>query len=124
MYDQETLFDLTPKKNEGVKETTEIEYVQLQFNQGEKKEFLILLDDYCNENKIDNHSDGLLLILKNLNKVEDHPLGVGFAHKDFKTKSENGFNVYKEAIRKIIEIARGLELEPTTADEFNEELYK
>ena len=59
MYDQETLFDLTPKKNEGVKETTEIEYVQLQFNQGEKKEFLILLDDYCNENNLSMVMSGI-----------------------------------------------------------------
>ena len=65
--EQETLFDMTPPPNLGVREKTEIEFVQLEFSDGEKREFLTMLDDYCEKNKIDNHSDGLLEILRGLN---------------------------------------------------------
>ena len=43
MIKQETLFDIKPKENDGVLETTEIEYMQLAFADDKKIEFLSLI---------------------------------------------------------------------------------
>ena len=60
------LFKYDYPKNNQKKESTEIEYIQLEFSSEEKKEVILLLENYCQKELIDNYSDGLLNILREL----------------------------------------------------------
>jgi len=44
LFEQEDLFDLAPKENKGEIERTEIEYLQLAFSDGKKREMIIMME--------------------------------------------------------------------------------
>tara|TARA_R100000664_G_scaffold12249_1_gene19718 strand:- start:5649 stop:5849 length:201 start_codon:yes stop_codon:yes gene_type:complete len=60
------LFKYDYPKNNQQKETTEIEYIQFEFSSEEKKEVIYILEKYCQKKSINNYSDGILKILREL----------------------------------------------------------
>lgn len=64
MIRQETLFDIKPKENDGVLETTEIEYIQLAFADGKKIEFIRMLERLCDISNYEFHQDFLFDLIK------------------------------------------------------------
>jgi len=64
MIKQETLFDIKPKENDGVLETTEIEYMQLAFADDKKIEFIRMLEKLCDIFNYEFYQDFLFDLIK------------------------------------------------------------
>ena len=57
MGEQETLFDMTPEKNTGQLEQTEIEYLLMAFSDKKKKELIIMMENIMNQTDYDVYPD-------------------------------------------------------------------
>lgn len=70
MAEQETLFDMTPAENDGVREQTEIEYLLLAFSDNMKKEIIIMMEKLINETDYDVYPDLIFsLVRKECEKI-------------------------------------------------------
>ena len=65
MVEQGALFDLTPEEKHGEIEKTHIEYFQLAFSDGEKKEILSDLEYLLKYYNYDNYSDYIIMLIRN-----------------------------------------------------------